>query len=476
MSRVVIIVHICLLTLFCVSYVDNNLPMLSTSVYLLLIFNVSFALLRLKERFVFFCFNIIFFTFLVSQMMLGDMNVSNDFSDLFISNFTNEIKRHIYVCLFLSLAAIFWGYLYFDRKQSRMHSVEFSFNNYPIYKLRRFSKKIMYFFLFFAFIESLEKAIYVQRTGYFSYYTDFQSQLPFFVSRLAHFYELSVFLFLATLPKKKAVKTPLLLFFIVGCMSMGYGQRNGFVLNALFVVIYFVFRDYKKFYGKNEVWVTKKFKYALCIGVPFLLIFLVVFGSARFNEKTDANLGFIDLLLGFFYSQGTSYRIIGYDMDYASQFPSSFPYSLGYFVDLYQQNYIFKLFGVYPSYESHSIDAALHGHNYGDVITYLYNSNAYLQGYGLGSCYIAEMYHDFGYLGVIFLNFIYGVIICSLNRYALRSVWMLFLFFCMILNILYAPRSAALTFLSEVVAISFILFFLFVRIIYRKYEHKAVSA
>lgn len=468
-------VHLIILLYFCISYASNNIQLLAYAVYFALLFNMAYAVLQFKKRFVFLCFNLTFFTFLVSQMMLSDLKLSSSFEQIFTSNFSDEIKMHIFSCLFLSLISVFWGYHYCENKQHRKHYQTYNFTGNKILKLREISKKFMYFFLIFAFIENLEKAFHVQQAGYESYYTDFHSQLPFFVFRLAHFYELCVFLFLATLPPKKEVIKPLVIFFAIGCMSMGYGQRNGFVLNALFVAIYFVFRDFKKFYGAKDVWITRKLKYFVILGVPFLLIFLVVFGAARVNEKVDANLGVMDLILGFFYTQGTSYRIIGYDIEFANQFPSSFPYSLGYFVDLYQQNYFFKLLGVYPTYESHTMEAALYGHNYGDVITYLFNSTAYLNGAGLGSCYIAEIYHDFRFFGVIVLNMLYGVIMASLNRYALKSVWTLFLFFCVILNVLYAPRAAALTFLSEIVTISFILFFFVMKNIYNKHENRTYS-
>lgn len=438
--------------------ISGNLPLMALCVYLSLFLNLTYAVKQFKKRFVFLCFNLTFFTFLVGQMLLADLSFVLDEDMLFLSEFSNKTQKHIYICLFLSLISVYIGYCYFENKQKRSKIELFNFSDNTILRLRKLSKSLMYFFFVFALAENVEKALFVQQAGYASYYTDFHSSLPFFVSRLSRFYEYSFFLYLATLPKKKDSLKPLLLFFVLGFMTLGYGQRNGLVLNTLFVFIYFIFRDYYKFYGHNEVWLTKRIKYGILVGLPFALVFLLVFGYSRAGESLEGNLSFSEMLFAFFYYQGASYRLIGYDLELANQFPSSFPYSLGYIIDLYEQNPLFKLFGVYPVYESHSVEAALYGHNYGDVITYLQDARAYTNGYGLGSCYIAEIFHDFGYVGVIVINFIYGVIIASLNKLALKNVWYLFVFFSAISNILYAPRSAALYFLSQVLTVTYLVY------------------
>ncbi len=62
-------------------------------------------------------------------------------------------------------------------------------------------------------------------------------------------------------------------------------------------------------------------------------------------------------------------------------------------------------------YNGNSIENALYGHSLAHRLSYLEYGDYYLQGHGVGSCYIAELYHDFGVIGVMAGNYIYGYIL-----------------------------------------------------------------
>ncbi|MCR5421175.1 MAG: O-antigen polysaccharide polymerase Wzy family protein, partial [Lachnospiraceae bacterium] len=400
----------------------------------------------------------------LGQILFTDVAKISLFQPAFILDFTDDVKKHIYVTLYISLISVYIGYRLWEKK-NQISNVVFDMNTDYVKILRNLSEKAMYFFFFFALLENGEKMVFVQQVSYIEYYTDFHSSLPTLFLKFANFYDISFYLYIATLPPKKEAMKSLLCFFIIGCISIGYGQRNGFVLNMLIAIIYIFFRDYNRFYGSDEKWLSRKMVIGMLCILPLLLMFLFAFSSWRSDNEVDSKLTAVDMLYGFFYGQGGSYRIIGYDSIYGGQFPSSFPYSLGYFVDMYEQNYLFKFLGIAPSYAPHTAEAALNGHNYGEIISYFAIPEEYLNGAGVGSCYIAEIYHDFGYVGVVLINMLYGAIFASFNRHSLKSVWRLFIFFCIIMNILYAPRASALYFITNIISVSFLGYVILMRMI-----------
>ena len=460
-------------------YKFDNLVGTEYCVMGMLFFNMFYSLQDIKRRFIFFSFQITFLVFLLGQNFAVLLATSEGvFSKAIEEEFSIHTQLHIYLTLFLSLLGVFGGYAL--NEQSKVGQVKHKVDLDSIYmtKFRVYSKTFMYFFSIFAIAVAIEKAIFVQTIGYVDYYTTFQSFLPSFFYRFEVLYEISLFMFLATFPRWKECRVPLLMYFLIGCISLGYGQRNGFVLNVLFISIYFSFRQLYKFYGNSEVWINKKRLAIIFTIIPFFLFFLYSFGSTRNKDKADSYNNPINNTLAFFSQQGGSVRLIGYEKDFTDKnlFPTDVPsYTFGYFIDLYQQNAIFKAFNIYPSYESQSTDLAMKGHNFSYTITYLYDHIYYFAGLGLGSCYIAEIHHDFGLIGVFLINFIYGLIFAFIYKYALRNVWILSICFMTIISILYAPRSAAIFFLNQLFAPSFIIFMIIMSLMMKKYRKYKLS-
>lgn len=462
--------------LFLYFYTMGDVVSVEYCTFAMLLFNMIFSLQDIKRRFIFLAFQVTFLVFLLGQ----------NFAFLFATNersflksieeeFSIQTQLYIYLALFVSLLGVFFGYSLNEQKRKYIKTICIDVNSIYIVKLRTYTKKFMYFFSFFAFAVVLEKAIFVQATGYVDYYTSFNSFLPEFFFRFESLYEASIFLFLATFPRWKECRIPLLIYFLIGLTSLGYGQRNGFVLNMLFIGVYFSLRHLYQVYGNSEVWINKKRLLSVAIAIPFLLVFLYSFGSTRNGDTADEYKNPIDNILAFFAQQGGSVRLIGYEKNFSDWglFPSDAPpYTFGYLIDLYQQNALFKAFDVYPTYEPQSADLAMKGHNFGYTITYLYNQDYYYAGMGLGSCYIAEVHHDFGLIGVFLINFLYGLIFAFIYKYAMRNIWVLFICFMTIMSILYAPRSGAITFINQLLAPSFITYVAIIILLMRKYREK----
>lgn len=440
----------------------------------MLFFNIFFALQDIKRRFIFFAFQVTFLVFLLGQNFASLLATSDGvFLKSVEEEFSVRTQLYIYLALFLSLLGVFFGYAMNEQRKSNLKKMCVDVSSIYIIKLRSYSKRFMYFFSVFAIAVIVEKAIFVQTVGYVDYYTTFHSFLPNFFYRFEALYEASLFLFLATFPRWEECRIALLIYFLIGCVSLGFGQRNGFVLNMLFLGIYFSIRHLYKVYGNSEVWINKKRMILVAVSIPFLLLFLYSFGSTRFENKAEDYGNPIDNTLAFFAQQGGSVRLIGYEKDFTDRgmFPSDVPpYTFGYLIDLYQQNALFKALGVYPSYKPQSAELAMKGHSFGNTITYLYDHIYYFAGFGLGSCYIAEVHHDFGLIGVFLISFLYGFIFSLVYKYATKNVWALFICFMTIMSILYAPRSAAIFFVNQLLAPSFIVFIAVVVLMMRKYQ------
>ena len=368
--------------------------------------------------------------------------------------FTENVRFHTYLCLFMSLIFVFLGYHLFEQKSNIKNKKTTVWNQLTVLIVRRISRLILYITFLPALLVSIEKVIFVQFNSYLGYYTLFNTQIPYFILKLSMLFEFGIFLFFATMPEKKEVKLPILLYFIIGLLSLGYGQRNGFVLNTMFILIYLFLRNHIN-PGKTP-WLTIK---QLVLGifiVPFIISSLYIFSYTRTSQKYITK----DLWTNVFYffnQQGGSVDIIAYGKVLQDKIPDHTLYSLGPIINMYQQNALFKILEIYPDLKPHTVDMALQGSSFGQTISYFISPSNFLNGVGYGSSYIAEVYHDFGYIGVAIINFIYGIIMTLIIKWCRINIWFTTFAFFMITSILYAPRAEALGFVISCFSITYIM-------------------
>lgn len=433
------------------SIIHNNYLVSIGAIIVLFIFNIVFSLINLNRRIIFLAFQITFFTFL-----LGKIVINTAIYNVSVMPFAEDIMNHIYISLFISLLFVFWGYYLYEhreRPKAILKSKVHLWNSKQTILLRKYSKYLLYLTAVPSLIITLEKVFFVQINSYVSYYTEFNSFIPIFIHKIALLFELTLFIFLATMPSKSDIKWPLILYFSMGLLSFGYGQRNGAVLNSLFILIYLFLRNSVNLDGKK--WIKTKHVAFIIISVPFLLSFLYNFAFSRINLSAD-NGDIWTNILNFFSQQGGSVELIGYGKIYENSLPKHSLYSFGSLIDMFQQNKLLTILEVYPAYEPHTASMALYGHSYGQSISYLINPNGFLSGIGYGSCYIAEAWNDFGYIGIAVANFVYGAIMASIIRWCYKNIWLTAFSFFMITGLLYAPRSEVISFITSCFSISYL--------------------
>lgn len=443
----------------------------------LLIFghNIAYSLKQFYERILFFCFNITFFIFLMGRMVVaGIFDYTSPLVGMYGTAFYEvEIINTMITSLYLSLIALFIGYTLIQKFKLGFLERKKEMDSGYLNSLRFFSLAFFYFCMIFRLIYVYQMKQTAVTEGYFESFMTFQSTLPSILVKISEMYDVALFAYLATMPTKKKSLFPILLYLGEGLFSAMAGRRSILMLNLLIVFIYYCIRSIPKKdkQDEQEVEVAKeakwlgKFEYTLAaISVPVLLAFMTFIGKLRMNfSGGQESSNFKDSILEFFYSQGISVNLIGYTKVYESEIPKGKLFSFGPLME-FVDNKIIRPFQGLPEYFGQTAERAMNGHLFAHTLTYIIMPSAYLLGYGYGSSYVAELYNDFGLIGVFFGSIVYGAIIYIIFHMLRNSHYVMIIFALMMArSILFAPRGAALSFIvssfsmPKIAAVLFIL-------------------
>nr|WP_317282142.1 O-antigen polysaccharide polymerase Wzy family protein [uncultured Sellimonas sp.] len=358
--------------------------------------------------------------------------------------FNSEIMKHIYFTLNLALISVWIGFAFAEKKSKNRKKNEANEQMTSYSNIVKRLSKWGYFLCYLPYIAVLlEKVVYVGGSGYTGVYLGYNSSFPYIIRLLANMAPMMLFIFLSTLPTKKECKIPLLLYILYLGVSLGSGQRSDFVIGILVIGIYYFFRNTLS--NNGEKWITKKEILLVVILGPILLLFLNFYGNIRFGENQSSENAILDI----FTSQGVSVSVIGYERVYANSIPDSKLYSIGGIIDFLKYNPVSSSLFHFVEYTGQNAERALNGNSMAHIISYFVLPFNYNLGRGLGSCYLAELFHDFGYIGVILGNILYGIVIKSCSNFNKYKIWGRYICFVMISAILLAPRSTTDGFISE---------------------------
>lgn len=440
--------------------------------------NLLFSVTRLRKNVIFFFFNITFFIFLLGRIFVTFFLGYNPLDSMLGLDFYDvEIVKNVVLMLFLSLQSLFIGY-YVTKKMTITFTWKWTKKldevDRAIDTLKPEVKKISFVLLLVTFVFRLSQIIdiflFVEEFGYNAYYVSFQSSLPFFVRFLAGFFSISFFTYIATLPRKKELYLPITLYFIEGLFSLGTGQRNMFALNILIIIIYLIYRMNKDI---NLLKLNKKIYIVLGVSLLLIAFIFILIGNVRWGIS-NSNQGFIAKIARLLFDQGVSVNLLGYSISLADYIPSNKFYSFSPFIRLFKD--VLSIFIDIPTYSGQTVDNALYGDAFTYTITYLIMPFEYIAGRGYGSTYIAELFIDFSYKGIIMGNLFYGLLMNILARgyhknFVVRSFSLL-----MIRYFLFTPRAGFLDFITYVFS-PYNLLFMFVLVvgcsIYSKNKERA---
>lgn len=276
-------------------------------------------------------------------------------------------------------------------------------------------------FLFIIALPALAYKMFIQlriilQAGYEAYYTGILKGVdyPFFTKGSGTIMTIGFLIFLISVPSKKKFLTVSSLYLMVKLLDSFKGARAIFLTQLLFIMWY-----YAKVYGiKIKMKTMGKL-------VGFTVIFSQLLVSVR--SKKVFSLDLINTVYNFLFSQGVSYLVLGYTIDFKSRIVGQGSYP-----------YVFQgIFGFKPQ----SLETLTTTNSLADKLTYLLNPTAYLKGEGIGSNYIAEMY-DLGYLWIIIMSVLLGIFIVKYEKYVVKNRFLLLTSYYFIPNLFYIPRGS----------------------------------
>lgn len=379
--------------------VKNASPILML-VILLWLYLLFLTISDIKNNIALFCFLIAYFVFLVGrEVCFQYLSVEVYYKYLVKEN------TFTYFCLIISLIGIWCGTYIKNEKKDKN-------NSYYVVKEHSLNIQIITELIFllcycFLIVTVIAQIVLVRSVGYLASYTDeaVSTNIPRIVSYIAAFTPVIFCVFLSSYPSKKKVILPIVLYEIYAVLTVLTGKRYPFIAINMIILIYITIRS------KNEKgWMSKKVILLLIIAIPFLIVFLVAYDSIRLGETFKVS-NITNIFIDFFDSQGGSVNVIKrvkyYENDLSDLFLTSFENTRNAIFE----NAIARKITNVQVYSGNSIERALHGNSLMHRLSYYSYGSTYLTGRGVGSCYIAELYHDFGYVGIFFGSMFYGWLI-----------------------------------------------------------------
>ena len=431
----------------------KDIQLMNIGIILLWLNNVLYGMEKPMKRMFYLAFMGTFFTFILGRTVA---RLVYDFKNYHI--FSDDVLWHTNLCVYIALVSLYYGYIFcekvrFTKSYGRRINFEDDESRYdsPKYEsIRKVAKLLFYSTYVFNILIAVEKAIFTTVSGYAQYYVSYTSRFPYVLVKLGDVCMVAFYIFLATMPSKKEIKIPVILYLIAAIISMFGGKRSSLVVPLITIILYFAVRN--KIHRGDKPWLTKRDLLIALLGLPSLLAFLYLFNYSRFGLTAEAT-SFPQMVAGFFDNLGFSVNIISYEKVYEASIPHKL-YSIGDTIDYLRENILTQLFFDFPVYKTQTVEKALNGNNFTQTITYLYSQKYYLSGRGLGSCYIAEAYHDFGYIGIAIWSFIYCYVLKNIYSFKNKGIIYNTMAFAALKYVLEAPRNMASAFLSEYININ----------------------
>ncbi len=352
-------------------------------------------------------------------------------------------NRFTFFLLIVSLVFILIGYIYsgcrykfsmFLVKRNRLRDI--NTNNSDVHKVYSKICKITFYICYIvSIISTMIQAIYIKNGGYLvSYMSENKSISPLF-SYMTAFSSIALCLYLATNPTKKSALCALFFYEIYGVLTMLTGHRYTFIAISMTVIIYMCIRN-----RIEGGWITKKYIIAILVMVPFLIIFLLALDSIRVGGEFKFEGGGKSII-AFLDQQGGSINVIKRIFYYKDEIEDLHFTAFDNLRSVLFENAIVRNIFDIKVYSGNSVEHALYGHSLAHRLSYYEYGEMYLQGHGVGSCYIAELYHDFGMIGVMIGSFFYGYILKKINNIQFENYLGDGILIAMIYYVILAPRG-----------------------------------
>lgn len=422
-------------------YVWTDYNMMLTAVNILWAFSILNGLIRFRKRFFLLFFQLALYLFLIGRPTI-DMIKKNEWWTQFSPIPVQLSLITLFLSLFVLLAA---SHLYTRFLQKPFDKIE-NQERKPQRLYDPLIRKILFIVFCVCFVASmiieLDMFIHMWGKPYEQMYI-YQKIDNLFIALLDGLMLPFLCAYLASFPKKRMTILTLCLYLLTKLPSFLLGSRMGLISAVLFSFLYFCMRHFS---NQEEKWIGKFEKILIICMIPVLLIGLGAMNYLRQDNYTSVeNMSPADIVEDFLYKQGVSYYALTYSYEYMDQFPDkdSKIYSIGVVTDYLHCNVIAQKVFHTDDYSIRTLETPKRSHIMGNSLSLIcFGESRYLNGEGYDSCYIAEAYVDFGYAGVVIVNFLIGAfLLCA--PFVLRQRNLLSAAFLVMFSMMYiVPRTS----------------------------------
>lgn len=474
----IVFINVVLIVLACVLVVVINQPAVNAIVALLIwIAGFVYSIRDIKKRFALFTFEVGYFVFLLGGYTINFIKTGG------FSYFTNSNETIVHttmsVCISLGIVTAV-SILMHERtnksKESRDESNEpnekkenetdltelsedeVNSNQFDIPSYYRVTLFVLVLFSFICqLIETIVETTYILSTNYLIDTSAVLNNLPRVIIHGASYYYISLFLYLATFPTKKKTLIVIVSGFIIAFLTLISGRRGEPIALILAIVYYIILRNRK---GIKDLIIKKKVIVVLIILLPIFVVFLQQLGATRVNKQFTSNT--VEAIGSFFEDQGGSVRIVanGYDSRDRITEIGGRTYLLGEFRNYMKTNIFTQL--IFGTKVGSRYERAISGDQYSATYNYLYlSSYSFESGIGNGTTYIAEAFHDGGYLMLVIISIYIGFLISILDTSSKLNhpIWT-GIFLNIMRYIALLPRGYSFAWLTSTFAIQNLVLFL----------------
>ena len=373
-------------------------------------------------------------------------------------DFSGQIIK--YEAIYLTIFTIGVGYFYSINKFKTYNEESFKVTVHsPTLKLvEKYLKILFYVTSIFSIIKIVTIGPSILQGNYGKYgEVATVSQTTNLLSFLNTFCYIS---YLCCFPSKRDIKQTLPLFLFLTLGSLAMGTRGNAVCNILLLLMYFITRDLIS--NNRDLFINRKTKLFIIISSPFVLAGLSLFAFFRSGNEIESNGMLLDSL-GFFVQQGGTSSLITLSEQYQNSLPSeNVSYSFGPIINLLKD-----YMGIGPTeHDDALIYAATKGNNLGATLTYITMPAYYFSGGGLGTSYLAELFVDFGYVGIIIYSFILGVLLRYISFDVRKTLLARIISSFILLGTFFLPRDFAF-FMTKLLTPAYLVCFCGLLLLYR---------
>ncbi len=432
-------------------YKNNMINTVVAVVYWLV--GVVYSAKRIREKFALFSFNVGFFVFLLGGYTLSWLlNGNLEFFSNSYFTASYEAIQHTCYSVMLCMVTINTVYIIADTTSSCNESNVAGYTFERVYSSPKTIRQILIAILVFSYIcriaEALETLATVRRVTYYAS-DNYLSALPSILTYIASLYYIVLFLYWAMFPATKETMISIVSLVVLETIILMSGER-GEPISVVLVIVYYIFLRNK--YGLSDIRISRKVIVVIALLLPVMMYGLQMISYTRNNTTYETTL--VDGVEEFLESQGGSANVVAraYDLKEKIRETGGNTFILGE-IRYYIKNNVFARLITGKSLRLRNAEDALSGDNFLRTYGYVYSKTSYLKGVGSGSTYIAEAFHDGGYILLVLVNVFYAFLIAKIDRAKGRSVIATAILLNIFRYIPLLPRGMALDWLTNTFAI-----------------------